>query len=685
MHIYHNSQNTYYRAPFGAVQVTTSVTLSIDVADVSANTDIFLEYYINGSRQEIRMEQSSSPVQGPLHFSAVITFDDKPGICWYYFRIECEESTFFYGNNSRRLGGEGTVTSENPVPYQITVYIPDRSPSWFKEGIVYQIFPDRFARGGNWKEMQEKARQAYTYGTGNGSSIRDPFSLYQSRPSRSVAESWQDAPEYPRDSSGAVSDWRFSGGNLRGISEKLPYLAGLGVTVIYLNPVFRASSNHKYDTSDYMHIDEAFGSDRDFREMCETAAACGISVILDGVFSHTGCDSIYFNKFGRFDEAGACQGPESKWFDWYTFTENGYECWWGIPDLPNVREMNESYQDFIFRKPDSVIRKWLKLGAKGWRLDVADELPDEFIRGIRKAMLEEDPDSLLMGEVWEDATNKVSYDVLREYFLGNELQSTMNYPFRSGVLDFLKGNLTAGDLAMRLMSLKENYPEENFRSALNLIGSHDRARILTELADGQDAIRYQLSLADRLAAEPRLIGQFTDEQRSLMEKGISPWDAVKETWRIPEDKMPLAVSRLKAASLLQYVMPGVPCIYYGDEAGMQGFEDPYNRGTFPWGNENAELEKHYHFLGRLRREYPVLTDGDFRAYALTDHVICFERWNADMRLRLLVNRGIFEWETCDPDFGETECSGTYEDILTGEQIPPGLITLPPLRAMLLKG
>ncbi len=316
------------------------------------------------------------------------------------------------------------------------------------------------------------------------------------------------------------------GRNARGIEEKLPYLASLGVTVLYLNPIFEAASNHRYDTADYTRVDPLLGRKKDFESLCEAARKRGIRIVLDGVFNHTGADSVYFDKFGNY-------GTAEKYRSWFRFGDqyrHGYECWWDVPDLPNVEENDPSFREFLCGE-DGVVRRWLRRGASGWRLDVADELPDSLIRDIRAAMKEEKEDSLLLGEVWEDASNKVSYGALREYFLGSELDATMHYPFRTAVLDFLLGKIHAQAACDAFWTIQEHYPKENLYAALNLIGSHDRARVLTVL--GGD------------------------------------------------------VNALKMAMFLQFALPGVPSIYYGDEAGMTGGTDPYNRGSFPWGKGNA--------------------------------------------------------------------------------------------------
>ena len=395
------------------------------------------------------------------------------------------------------------------------------------------------------------------------------------------------------------------------------------MTAIYLNPIFTASSNHKYDTADYMHVDPGFGGDEAFAALAQAARANGIRLILDGVFNHTGMDSIYFNRNGNYGSGGAYQDAQSPYRRWYRLENQQYDCWWGVSDLPNVNERNESYQDFIYRNPDSVIRHWLRAGASGWRLDVADELPDGFIAAIRTAMRETDPDALLMGEVWEDASHKESYGQRRRYLLGSELDCTMHYPFRTAVTDFMLGKLDAERLCAQMRSLQENYPPTAFRAALNLIGSHDRARVLTLMGDTPDG------------------------------QPLSPAQHA------------LAVRRVQLLSLLQFTAPGVPCIYYGDEAGVEGGEDPDNRGPFPWGHEDPTLMPHYRNLTQLRQAHPVLTKGGFEPLFFGGDVYGCLRTGETESILALANRSADA-----PHQVHYRCDAGFAlDLLTGRVLP----------------
>ena len=401
-----------------------------------------------------------------------------------------------------------------------------------------------------------------------------------------------------------------------------------------------------------------YGDEQTFELLLTTARRYGIAVVLDGVFSHTGSDSIYFNRYHTFPGLGAYQSPDSPYYEWYRFKSGSreYKCWWDIDSLPEVDELNPSYRRFIYGTEDSVIRKWMGKGVAGWRLDVADELPDEFIQELRQAVKELNPDAVLIGEVWEDASNKVSYGKLREYFWGGELDAAMNYPFRNFLLDFLLGRSDAGRLHRQLMSLWENYPRENFYAAMNLIGSHDRARILTVLGEAP--------------AEEDL----TETER--------------RTFRLAPAVRQRAVQRLKLLSLVQVTFPGVPCTYYGDEAGMEGYSDPFNRGTYPWNKEDPEILAWYKRMFRLRLEYEVLQTGDFRSFWRGPDVYGFQRKGSNETITVLINRHPGLAQEVNLDLPPESAA---IDLLNGEWITPGqagqlALVIPPLsgRIVLIK-
>ncbi len=506
-------------------------------------------------------------------FTYTLTLGDS-GLYWYYFRLDKKQ---YIG------AGEGlnAALSVNPRAYQLTIFTPFETPDWIKGGAVYQIFPDRFRRGG---EIRKKE-------------------------GRTFHEKWNELPVYLPDENGEVKNDDFFGGNFAGIEEKLDYLAELGVTAIYLNPIFEAFSNHRYDTGDFMKIDRTLGTEEEFKSLLAAARSRGIRVILDGVFNHTGADSRYFNKFGRYDSVGAYQSKDSPYYGWYKFIEypGKYVSWWGFDTLPAVNEDCPGYERFIAGK-DGVLEHYTRLGIGGWRLDVADELPDDFIRKIRNAVKAADPEALLVGEVWEDASNKVSYNVRRKYLQGAELDGAIGYPFRAAALKFVKKG-DARAFATFVKTQIDHYPKQSLDVCFNVLGTHDTKRIITELAENTP------ETADKAA-----------------------WAA----FSLDENAYRQAKEKLKIASLLQFTVPGVPCVYYGDEAGMQGYKDPLNRLPFPWGEEDEELEEWYRFLGRLRARAPF-AGGEYKELYADRRALVFERRKGSDAVVVAVNMGSNEY------------------------------------------
>lgn len=572
----HNSHEATYRNPFGAVKIGTEVALAFEVTASLSAEKVYLQIEQNSGIKA--MEPSGvSEKDGFFRYEFTVT-PDKAGPVFYYFSFEIKGQAYFYGNNPEVTGGLGRVYDKNPPAFQITAYHDSPTvPAWFKNAVVYQIFPDRFYRP---EEVKNPKKNTFIYAT------------------------WDDDPLYLKDAKGNIARWDFFGGNLEGIIAKLPYLKDMGISCIYVNPIFSSPSNHRYDTSDYNTVDPMLGNEADFRRLCKTAGSMGIKIILDGVFSHTGSDSIYFNKEGNYPGEGAYQSKDSKYHSWYRFLEfpDKYESWWGIENMPNVNETDPSYMDFIIDGEDSVLAHWIRAGAAGWRLDVADELPDKFIKKLRKRLKGLDEGGVLIGEVWEDASNKISYGERRTYLLGEGLDSVTNYPLRSILIDFLTGMIGADMVHRRIMSLYENYPREQFYSCLNLLGSHDVPRILTimEKAHGRDC--------------------------------------------------PKATAMLKLMVFLQMTLPGVPVIYYGDEAGLRGGNDPENRKGYPWGKENQELMAWYKEMIRIRKSDDIFVSGDFISLDIDEDVYGFVRSMENTRAVVLVNRSNRQKEVRIPGF-----------------------------------
>lgn len=500
------------------------------------------------------------------------------GIYYYYFTIVSGGSRSFI----KKIGSHEGAICDGQL-FQLTVYSENfTTPKTMKGGIIYQIFPDRFFKSGlTHKNIPED---------------------------RIIKENWCDIPEYKPDSDGHVWNNDYFGGDLRGIIDKLPYIKSLGVTCIYLNPIFEAHENHRYNTANYLEVDPLLGTIDDFRELCRGAKLLGITIILDGVFSHTGADSVYFNKFGRYRLDGAYQTKESPYYSWYTFINfpNEYEAWWGINTLPNVNENNDSYTNYICGK-DGVIDFWIKQGASGFRLDVADELPDEFLDNLRKAVKRNGSEKIIIGEVWEDASNKESYGVRRRYLLGDQLDCTMNYPFRDAILGYIRG-MNSHEFENQILTILENYPKPCIDTMMNSISTHDTERCINALAG-----------------------------ENLAEKS-KDWQS---THILTEDEYKFGKKRLKSAMVLQFFLPGIPSIYYGDEAGMQGDKDPFNRKCYPWGNVDEEIIGFVKELSKIRRRCDLFIDGRLKFLFSDGDLIAFSRFDNDQRraVVIILNKG----------------------------------------------
>lgn len=568
--LYYDSWDTTFKNPFGAVQIGSEIrfNISYELAHSEFINRIELELIHKETKSFIDMKKSED------YYFISQTFDEK-GVYFYRFAVYYNEHRYYLAPDTVVNGGIALLYRAEDTPhYQLTIHTQiEKVPEFYSEGIIYQIFADRFCNGNENGLLLDHKKNSFIY------------------------SDWSDTPQYIKHKDGNISRWDFYGGNLLGVIKKLDYLKELGVTCIYFNPIFQARSCHKYDTADYMKIDSMFGDEEIFKELIDKAKERNIYIILDGVFSHTGSDSIYFNRYGTFEEKGAYQSKTSKYYQWYKFKDypDSYEAWWGIGDLPNVNEMEPSYLDFITGE-NGVIAKWMNLGVKGFRLDVADELPEDFIRAIRKRMKSIDKDSVLLGEVWEDATNKISYGERREYMLGESLDSVTSYPFRRAVFNFIKGELDSKGFYDISMSFKENYPQEYYKSALKLIGSHDVKRAITEL----------------------------------------------ET----EENFRMAIT-------IQLLFLGPVLIYYGDEVGIPGDSDPYNRASYPWdeywhlgkkysfpdGNplKNNSIYQHYKLILDIRQNNSIITKGKVRYLPITDHVMAIRRYDDKDEIIIVAN------------------------------------------------
>lgn len=596
------SRNELYKTPFGAVEENAEVTFRLLLHDDARCREAFLLYCADGGEFIYKELSPAEYLEGGFRFYTT-TLNFSEGLYFYKFLFHSEFGT---KQITRFKNGEGFISDQGEL-WQLTVYESGfETPKDLEGGIIYQIFPDRFYRSGLPKQNVP----------------HDRF----------LRDNTNEMPEY-RQNNGACSLGNdYFGGDLEGIRQKLPYLSSLGVSIIYLNPIFEAHSNHRYNTADYTKIDPLLGTEEDFKSLCREAKGFGIKIILDGVFSHTGDDSIYFNKYRRYGDDGAYNSKESPFYGWFKFDAwpDRYSAWWGVPSLPETHEENEAFCEYIAGE-NGVLRRWLRLGASGWRLDVADELPDSFLDKIRLAVKAENPNAYILGEVWEDATNKISYGVRRRYLRGRQLDAVMNYPFATAIIKFVTGG-DAFELCDSIMTVCENYPRKTLKLLMNHIGTHDTMRILTALGGEPD-----------------------------MGRGRAWQSGVKMTPIQIENGKKL----LYLAVLLQYTLPGLPSVYYGDEAGMEGYGDPFCRGFFPWGNEDPYLVEFYKKLGELRRSSSAFADGDFcplfsglglfafiRKCCNEQVLVALNRWHEQDTLEVPP-----EWESAEAVFGRTPENG----------------------------
>ena len=566
-----NSRKIECKSPYGAVKCGEKLSLHFPIASwVSVDKMyVFIRLGDVSTPVEMRFEKSEN---GFSVYTADYVFD-AAGIYYYRFEMRNRDGVWYYG---RGENGE-SVCGENLPEWQLTVYKSSyKTPDFAKGNIIYHIFVDRFNRA-------------------DGVKTKRKYRLH---------ESFSESPEVVSADGKYYAD-DFFGGNFNGIREKLDYLEELGVGIIYLSPIFKAFSNHRYDTGDYLKVDELLGTEDDFKRLLDAAHEKGMKIILDGVFNHSGADSLYFNKFGTYDSLGAYQSKSSPYYDWYYFKKfpDEYACWWGCDNVPDLNKSNKDYRALVFGK-NGVVEKWQKLGADGWRLDVVDELPIDFVNLLIKKIKSVNKDALVIGEVWEDASTKVSYGELRPYLLGDQLDGTMNYPFMNAIIAYVRD----GDEKFfkdTVQSILENYPKETVYCLMNSLGTHDTVRIINALSDVR---AHGWSKTHKLG------------------------------YKLPDSEYEKAKKKLYLASVLQFTLPGIPSIFYGDEAGLQGFDDPINRRPYPWGSEDKEILAHYKKLGRIRRENRAVFSGGFNMRD-ENGLVAYERTSGDDEILIAVNAG----------------------------------------------
>lgn len=598
MRILFDSRLPQFKTPFGCLKEGGECALHIMIP-VHCQTVRCVLLLLQEDGSAYREVELPRETEDPLYETYGGTFRmETRGLYFYYFRITTKNECF-------RLFRQGSDTNmEAGDLWQLSVTGSELGvPESVWGSVMYQIFPDRFHAAGKC-DCAEKLQPYW------------------------VHESTQDWPVYRPDERGEILNNDFFGGNLPGITEKLPYLQSLGVEILYLNPIFMAYSTHRYDTYDYSRIDPMLGTESDFETLCREAHRLGMRVILDGVFSHVGDRSIYFRS--------AVSDPASPYRSWFTFRHypDDYLCWWDFKTLPCLNKRDPTLIDYLIEDENSIAAKWLRLGADGYRLDVVDELPDEFVLRLKKRIRSIKPEALLIGEVWEDASNKIAYDVRRRYFVDRELDSVMNYPWRDAILRYVRGEDDGASLAERVMTLAENYPPEVLHAVMNILDTHDTARAVNALLDPTDG-----------------------EREELARRHFSPEDLAR------------GKTMLRMAAFLQFTLPGMACIYYGDEAGLDGYRDPFNRKYYPWGREDAALLNFYRELAQIKRRSPALRRGELTVLEAGGGRLMFRRKAPEETLTVCCNRSGENWSV--PHSGHVRFGVNLYECM------PGTVTVAP--------
>ncbi|MBN1261758.1 MAG: hypothetical protein JXB35_13865, partial [Anaerolineae bacterium] len=684
--LYHDSRDPLYRTPGGSVPTGTPVTLrfrafandltavKVRLWDDTPNVEMLLNMEIVASDADYDWWEVTLPAsaEGTIYYYRFIPSD---GTDTDYYEDEGQGFRGGYGG----AGQPYNASQDNS--WQITIYDPAyETPDWVKDAVVYQIFADRFRDG---DITNDPPPGSFHYGLPDGS-------IY-----RSNSADWNEPICDPRDPGSSCPNKygeNFYGGDLQGIVDKLDYLQSLGVTALYLNPIFESPSNHKYDTTDFSIIDDNFGDLALFQTLAVESANRGINLILDGVFNHTSSDSIYFDRYGRYPEVGACESETSPYRNWYYFTDvepgegvcvgsDGtpnaaiYESWWGYDSLPRLRSLDPEVQELIWTNGTSSIGPyWIDEGGDGWRFDVAADVdpgmandPDNmYWEGFRDAIHTVNPESYMVGEEWGNST---------PWLLGHEWDASMNYQFGTSIMSFWRDEaFTDNDhnsgssaqalnpigpsgLEERLRYLQERYPPEAWYAMMNLLGSHDTNRALFMMDHNADL-----------------------NDRSIYEDPNYDWSD--------------AITRLKGVALLQFTLPGAPTVYYGDEVGLvapptysggRWEDDPYNRIPYPWLDETgdpyythlqtepgqADLRDHYTLLATTRNVHAALRTGSFDTLLIDDpnEVYAYGRKledNSDAAI-VIANKGGLQTVTVDVG-GYVNAGAVFVDVLNGDAI-----------------
>ena len=678
----HNSRDTLYRTPGGPVTTGTAVTLRLRAASGDL-TAAKVRLYNDRTNVETLLPMSIAYDDGTYEWWQVtLPASADPTVYWYRFLAIDGTDTDYYEDDDARTGGWGQPFEDtNDYSYQLTVYDPSfQTPDWIKNAVVYQVFPDRFRDGDT---DNNKPAGTFFYGEEGGT-------IY-----RSLQEDWNEPICDPRAEGPCAGTYskNFYGGDLAGLIEKLDYLQALGVTTIYLNPIFESPSNHGYDTTDYLTINAMFGTPEEFQQLVTELNNRSMHLILDGVFNHTSSDSIYFDRYSRYDDSlGACESPDSPYRDWYFFTDvltgsgpcvgsDGtpnsatYQSWWGYDTLPVLNSANPDVRAFIWENnsaPEDTVAGHYMLTADGWRLDVGGDIDpgtindpnNDYWEGFRETVKTVNPEGYIAGEEWGNASS---------WLLGGEWDAVMNYQFSTAVLSLWRDTpfndndhapgtsageltpLTPTEFDERIQNLMERYNPESLQAMLNLFDSHDTNRALFMLdpnTNQNDPALYQNPMYD--------------------------WS--------------FAIERLKGAVAVQMTMPGAPTIYYGDEVGLVGpvayangkwEDDPYNRQPYPWLDESgtpyythlqsedgqAVLRDYYTILATARNAHPALRTGDYRTLLADDDLSLYaygRRLPGEDAGIVVINRSTSDQEVGLDVAGYLPIGANFSDVFTEE-------------------
>ncbi|MBI4672430.1 MAG: alpha-amylase [Chloroflexi bacterium] len=618
----HDSRDLLYRTPGGAAPTGTPVILRLrtfhnDVTGVKVRV-----YDVNASGQQINaMTLVASDVscyqndlaQDTCDYWAFTLPNADANNLWYRFIVTDGTKTAYYADDTAALdGGLGAPSNEQlDRSWALMVYNPGFTvPAWAETAVVYQIFPDRFYNANPDNDPQtgdlryDDPVLAMQWGVKPEGFCRNYADGNTNCPWRYDDTPPADSPtkEQPRGRD-------YYGGDLYGVIQKLDYLKGIGVTAIYFNPVFEAKSNHRYDTANYNKIDPALGNSNEWNALVKQADARGIRIILDGVFNHQSSDSGRFDRYDHYaGKKGACENAKSKFRAWFTFrapagnepaackpstaggTDTFYVGWFGFDSIPVLNKALPAVQKMFIKGNKSIAAKWLDRGAAAWRMDVMGDssFPNGYWETFRSTVKNTKSDALIIGELWQKDTT------LLRFLRGDRADTTMNYRLRDAVLGYLtpqafdaKGfadsgyQITPSQFAARLSSIREDYPDAAYFSLLNLLDSHDTERVLWALTPGTE------TTADK------------EDNAANVADGKS---------------------RMRLAALIQFTMPGMPTVYYGDEIAMTGDDDPDDRRTYPWGEDAADtqMRQYYKSLAELRDKNEALTEGDFQMLYVND-------------------------------------------------------------------